>query len=199
MKFKLCVFAVLILGLVFAGSAFAADKLVVSLDALNDATYTISDAAALNGIPMLRMKITNEYSLMREVTAITLTAGTNTGGTGAADPDLDDDEFAVQIFQDVNENGIVDAGDTVLAASTAADLLVKADDDQKIDLTTTLEIAANSSKWIMVNVNVLGPANAADNLTLIWDENATGAETGFDSRGRAWSSNDGCNRSCIRS
>jgi len=177
MKFKLCVFAVLILGLVFAGSAFAADKLVVSLDALNDATYTISDAAALNGIPMLRMKITNEYSLMREVTAVTLTAGTNTGGTaGAASPDLDGDEFAVQIFQDVNENGIVDAGDTELAASTAATSLVSDGDTQTIDLTTTLEIAANSSKWIMVNVNVLGPASAADNLTLIWDE---GAETGL--------------------
>ncbi len=139
MKFKLSVLTLLVLGLVFAGSAFAADRLVVSLDAKNDLVYTVSDAAVLNGIPMLRMKITNEYSLTREVTAITLTAGTNTACTGGT--------FEVQIFQDVNTNGILDVGDSELAEAVASSMTA-AGDAQAITLLPTLTISVNSSKWI---------------------------------------------------
>jgi len=171
MKFKLSVLTLLVLGLIFAGSAFAADRLVVELDAQNEAALSISEAAALNGIPMLRMKITNEYSLTREITDIVLTAGTNTVGVGAAAAALVGTEFAVQITQDVNANGIIDAGDTVLAASIGATGLTAPAATQSVALAAnTLSIAANSSKWIIVSANVALGAAAGDKLEIIWDD-----------------------------
>jgi len=165
MKFKLSVLTLLVFALLFAGSAFGADKISVALNAKNDLTYTMSSAAAFNGVPMLRMKITNEYSKLREITSITLTNGTNTTCTTGF--------FEARVFQDVNQNGILDYGDTALSAATSC-AITGFGGTVAITLSPTLSIDANATKWVIVNVNVTGVSGTGEALELIWADATPG-------------------------
>ncbi|MFC1537887.1 FlgD immunoglobulin-like domain containing protein [Candidatus Latescibacterota bacterium] len=169
MKLKLTVLTLLVAGLLMTSSfAFAAgpDSLFVSQTAVNNATYSMVQTNAFNGVPMLKLKIVNTYAAQRDISSIIVSMA---GATTA----FDDNDFSLDVLEDTNANGVLDLDDTLLT-DAPVNATGAAAGDITIALDTLIEIAAGDSAYAIVTVNNAAGA-AADKIEIIWDYEVTDA------------------------
>jgi len=170
MKLKLTVLTLLLLGLVFAGNAFAADSAVLSLIATDNTAHTIKDVTAPTlGLPVLRMRLTNTGTAVTNLTSLTFTTASGTNGTGASTGTTatvltNDGDFTLSLYLDKNKNGVVDVGDQLLNSSAASMLTASATTTVTIDSGTAADIglAASEVKEFIVIANAAASADVAD-------------------------------------
>jgi len=144
MKFKLTVLTLLLLGLVFAGNAFAAQSAVLSLIQQDDTEHIIPDVgAATIGYPVLRLRLTNTGEAVTNLTSLSFTT-TNGTNVGASTVITDDGDFTLSLWLDTNKNGVIDPAD-VLLNSVAEPMLASG-----VATTVTFDTGTDAQKGLAV-------------------------------------------------
>lgn len=153
MKFKLTVLTLLVVGLVLGLSSVAFGDVVMSLKALNNDTYTLDDNNVVFGeIPIMRVSLTNTEAASVTVTTLSITNSANV---------VTGDRFNIRVWNDVNDNGLLDAADVALAAAQAGAGAAGA--ANAIDITDTA-IATGDSLNLLITGAKLGTAIAGTEI-----------------------------------
>jgi len=152
MKLKLTVLTLLLLGLVFAGNAFAVQTATLSLVARDD---TIQQIPVLTvdtiGYPVLRLRLTNTGEAVT-LTSLTLKEGTNAAGSAKITHSTD---FTLSVWQDKNSNGVLDAADgSPLNAAPVQMLVTHVPTVVPIDAGLALAVGAIKDFIVIANAGV---------------------------------------------